>query len=285
MKLNEIYTSKLPISFEVFPPKDDFDGQKTEKLIQEMTLLEKFSPEVISITYGAGGTNQKNSLELTQKLKNSVKANIMPHFTCINSTKDFVENYLEEIKKLGIENILALRGDIPDGMEHINFEFQHAADLIKFIKSKSNLSIGVAGYPEGHNDCKSIEKDIFYLKQKVDSGADAIFTQLFFDNSAFYKFLDMTSKTEINIPVVAGIMPVLSHKSLVRMLSMSNAKVPNNFMQKLEKHKDDTNATTQIGIEFAIEQCKDLIKNGVNGLHFFTLNKSYATSKILENIL
>jgi len=286
MRLDEIYSNsaRVPISYEVFPPKNDNDGTKTKNLLSEIEKLKKFEPKLISVTYGAGGTNQEKSIDLVKQLM-LYGYNVMPHFTCVNSTREFVSKYLLEIEDMGIENILALRGDIPAGMEHSIFEFKHASDLAEFIHSKVNISIGVAGYPEKHIDCDTLENDIKNLKNKVDKGADVVFTQLFFDNNAFFDFEKKIKKAGIIKPVVAGIMPLLSYKSIDRITSMSNTKIPDELYSKMKKYKDDLAATTEIGIEYAINQCQDLMDNGVSGLHFYTLNKSYATTKILENIL
>lgn len=285
MKLKQIYSNgDIPVSFEVFPPKNDFDCAKSEALLNEIKLLKKYNPQLISITYGAGGTNRDKSLNLIRLMAKNSDVNLMPHFTCVNSDEAFVDEYLNELKPLNIENILALRGDIPEGMEHTKFEFKHASDLINYIKPHSDLSIAAACYPEGHIEAESIESDIMYLKQKVELGVDVLFTQLFFDNNKYYEFVEKFNKIGVNIPVIAGIMPVVNYKSLQKMLTMCRVTVPTKFLQQMEKYQEDADAVKQIGIEFASNQCQDLMKNGVSGLHFYTLNKAYSTSKILDNI-
>ncbi len=276
MKLREIYnTDKTTISFEVFPPKEN-----SEKLLEEINVLKQHNPAFISLTYGAGG-NENKSFELLKQIKDT-GINVMPHFTCITTTKENIEKNINKLINLGIENILALRGDIPENKELQKHDFYHASDLVEFIKHKTNLSIGVAGYPEGHIESPNIDTDISYLKAKVDKGADAIFTQLFFDNNNFYKFIDKTEKAGINIPIIPGIMPIISEKQVEKMVKLANITVPKNIQENICKLKDKD--LIEFGIEYASFQCEELIKNGIKGLHFYTLNKYYSTNQILNNI-
>ncbi len=276
MKLREIYnTDKTVISFEVFPPKEN-----SEKLLEEIKVLKEHNPAFISLTYGAGG-NENKSFELLKQIKDT-GINVMPHFTCITTTKENIEKNINTIINLNIENILALRGDIPENKELQKHDFNYASDLVEFIKHKNNLSIGVAGYPEGHIESPDLDTDINYLKAKVDKGADAIFTQLFFDNNNFYKFIDKTEKAGINIPIIPGIMPIISEKQVEKMVKLANITVPKNIQENISKLKDKD--LIEFGIEYATSQCEDLIKNGIKGLHFYTLNKSYSTNQILNNI-
>ena len=276
MKLREIYnTDKTVISFEVFPPKEN-----SEKLLEEIKVLKYHNPAFISLTYGAGG-NENKSFELLKQIKDT-GINVMPHFTCISTTKKNIERNINKLIDLKIENILALRGDIPENKEFQKHDFNYASDLVEFIKHKTNLSIGVAGYPEGHIESPDLDTDINYLKAKVDKGADAIFTQLFFDNNNFYKFIDKTEKAGINIPIIPGIMPIISKKQVEKMVKLANITVPPNVQENISKLKDKD--LIEFGIEYATSQCEELIKNGIKGLHFYTLNKSYSTNEILNNI-
>ena len=276
MKLREIYnTDKTAISFEVFPPKEN-----SEKLLEEIKVLKEHNPAFISLTYGAGG-NENKSFELLKQIKDT-GINVMPHFTCITTTKENIEKNINTIINLNIENILALRGDIPENKELQKHDFNYASDLVEFIKHKTNLSIGVAGYPEGHIESPDLDTDINYLNAKVDKGADAIFTQLFFDNNNFYKFIDKTEKAGINIPIIPGIMPIISEKQVEKMVKLANITVPKNVQENISKLKDKD--LIEFGIEYATSQCGELIKNGIKGLHFYTLNKSYSTNEILNNI-
>lgn len=276
MKLREIYnTDKTVISFEVFPPKEN-----SEKLLEEIKDLKHHNPAFISLTYGAGG-NENKSFELLKQIKDT-GINVMPHFTCISTTKENIERNINKLIDLKIENILALRGDIPENKELQKHDFNYASDLVEFIKHKTNLSIGVAGYPEGHIESPDLDTDINYLKAKVDKGVDAIFTQLFFDNNNFYKFIDKTEKAGINIPIIPGIMPIISKKQVEKMVKLANITVPQNVQENISKLKDKD--LIEFGIEYATSQCEELIKNGIKGLHFYTLNKSYSTNEILNNI-
>lgn len=276
MKLREIYdTDKTVISFEVFPPKEN-----SEKLLEEINILKQHNPAFISLTYGAGG-NENKSFELLKQIKNT-GINVMPHFTCITSTKKNIERNINKLINIGVENILALRGDIPEDKELQKHDFNHASDLVEFIRHKTDLSIGVAGYPEGHIESPDLDTDINYLKAKVNKGADAIFTQLFFDNNNFYKFIDKTNKAGINISIIPGIMPIISEKQVNKMVRLANITVPKKVQENLNKLKDKD--LIEFGIEYASYQCEDLIKNGIKGLHFYTLDKSYSTNIILNNI-
>lgn len=295
MDLKELYTkqkytqngsfaqSKPVISFEVFPPKNDETGEKLEHLLDHLKILKKYDPAFISLTYGAGGGNQQKSFDIIKGIK-ELGLNVMPHFTCVGTTKSQVREYLKDIKSLGIKNILALRGDLPDGMTTENFEFHFANELVEFIKSETDLSIGVAGYPEGHIECADLSLDLDNLKRKVDSGADAIYTQLFFENDKFFSFVDTARESGISVPIIPGILPITSYASLSRMLSMVKVSMPESLMTELEKFKDNPSDIKKIGIEFASSQCQQLIEARVQGLHFYTINSSTAVSGILDNL-
>lgn len=288
MNLKEIYkkTKKSTvISYEVFPPKNDTVGDKLDKLISELDVLKKFDPSLVSITYGAGGSNQCQSIEILKRIRNELKLTPMPHFTCVSTSRNHIYEYLNTIESLDVKNILALRGDIPnDGNEYCH-DFVHADELVDYIKKQSALSVAVAGYPEGHIESPTINEDIKFLKQKVSKGADVIYTQLFFDNSKYFSFVDLCINADITVPIIPGILPVTNFQQMERMVSLCRVSVPAIFWDKLEKHKDDIEYTTKAGIDFASAQCSQLIENGVNGLHFYTLNKSFAVNQILTNIL
>lgn len=282
MKLNEIYAKEdgLKISFEVFPPKDGEAGHPA--LLSELEFLKKYKPVLVSLTWGAGGNNN-NSFELI-KLINE-KFNLMPHFTCVCSSKETVENHLECIEHLGIENILALRGDEPKDIDVCHTDFRYANELVAFIRGRAALSVAVAGYPEGHIEAPDIKTDIINLKKKIDAGAEVIYTQLFFDNDKFFKYRELVANAGINVPVIPGIMPVLSMKQVKKMTSMAKISIPAEMMKNLEKFENSPDDMKNFGIEFALSQCSNLISNGVDAMHFYTLNKSYSVSKILDSIL
>ena len=275
MRLNEIYKEKLQISFEMFPEEN------ISNVYNVLAELKKYNPSLVSLTYGAGGKNKEFSKSIVREMKSEY--NLMPHFTCICNSKENVENDIINLECLGIKNILALRGDMPDNNTVCYMDFKHANDLVAFIKSKTDLSIGVAGYPEGHIESPDLDTDLKYLKQKVETGADVIYTQLFFNNDKFYSFVEKVRKMGIDKPVIPGVMPIISQKQVNKMTNLARIEVPKIVREKLEKYS--TADLKEFGVEYAFKQCEGLIDFGVKGLHFYTLNKSYSTSKILDNIL
>ena len=286
MELSEIYQERNigtlgdfapKVSFEIFPPK----GNDISSLYEELRLLKRFEPVLISLTYGANGAANRFSIEDMKSIRD-LEFNLMPHFTCVSSLKNEVEDHIVSVENLGIENILALRGDIPDYIRRDELDFKYANELVEFIKEKTTLSIGVAGYPETHPESKDIKEDIHNLKRKVDAGASVIFTQLFFDNEKYYRYVENVRKAGIEVPVVPGVMPIRSLKHIEKMISMTKVTMPKALKDKFEKYPDDTK---KIGTEFCISQCQDLIEFGVPGLHYFILNHSDQISQILENIL
>ncbi|MBO6256950.1 methylenetetrahydrofolate reductase [bacterium] len=285
MELSEIYQNNCngaiwdfspKISFEIFPPKNG----DISNLFEELRILKRYNPVLVSLTYGASGGLNRFTFENLKSIRD-LELNLMPHFTCVSMLKDEIEKHITSVENLGIENILALRGDIPDYMTDKELDFAHANELVEFIQAKTTLSIGVAGYPEGHIESKNLKDDIKYLKKKVDAGASAIFTQLFFDNDKLYRYIETVKNSGINVPIVAGIMPVRSFKQIQKMTSMAKVTVPAKLIQQLEKYPEEA---LKIGTEFAINQCENLMENGVNSLHFFTLNHSDQVSEILNNI-
>ncbi|MBQ8458539.1 methylenetetrahydrofolate reductase [bacterium] len=278
MELSEIYqnTNKYNISFEIFPPKNG----DISKLFDELRILKKYNPALVSLTYGANGSTRNFSIELLQMILD-LELNPMPHFTCVCTTRELIEHYIVQIENMGIENILALRGDKSGDENLCSLDFQYANELVDFIHQKTTLSIGVGGYPQGHPQAVSLEKDIENLKRKVDAGASAIFTQLFFENDKFYKYVEHVRKAGIDIPIIAGIMPVRSLEQAQKMVEMTRVQIPQTLQEKLEKYPNDSK---KFGIDYAIEQCQNLISNNVSGLHFYTLNKSDMVSEILDRI-
>lgn len=291
MKLKEIYdkkdirrkgvsdSGKPVISFEIFPPKGG--EEQYPALFVELEKLKKYEPALVSLTWGAGGNNN-NSFDLIKMVNE--RFNVMPHFTCICNSFKNVEEHITDIENLGIDNILALRGDEPQDIKVCHTDFRFANELVRFIKSKSNLSVGVAGYPEGHIETPDLSKDIENLRKKVDEGAEAIYTQLFFDNEKFFSYVELVRDAGIKIPIIPGIMPVLSMKQVLRMTSLAKITVPDALMYKLQKYENNPEDLKKFGVDFASSQCSELIKAGIEGLHFFTLNKADSTSQILSNI-
>lgn len=277
MELSEIYQlNKTQVSFEIFPPKN---GDISE-LFDELRILKKYNPALVSVTYGANGGTRDFSFDILRMILD-LEMEPMPHFTCVCSTKELIEHYIIQIENMGIENILALRGDKGESEEFCSLDFRYANELVEYIREKTTLSIGVAGYPQGHPEAESLEQDIDNLKRKVDAGASVIFTQLFFENDKFYRYVDMVRDAGIEIPIVAGIMPVRSLAQAQKMVEMTSVQIPDCLRQNLEKYPDDMK---RVGVEFAAEQCQNLIDNKVSGLHFFSLNHSDMVSDILDNI-
>lgn len=290
MRLKEIYKLKKPvISYEIFPPKGDPEevNIKIEQLFNELKILSKFNPSFISVTFGAGGSTKERTLELVLKIKKELEISPMPHFTCVGMIKSEVLHYLKLIQEANIENILALRGDPPQGeTKFVKPEggFGYANELVEFIMAKTDLDIAVAGYPEGHQEAESFEADIINLKRKIDAGASIIITQLFYDNNFYFNFVEKAEKAGINIPIVPGILPTTSFTQIKKIPTLCRCTLPQDLVKNLEKHQENNSAMRQIGIEFAINQCRELVKSGVPGLHFYTFNKSFATESILNAI-
>lgn len=291
MKLKEIYNSNKPIvSFEIFPPKAQNSAelnQKINELFDELRILAKFNPAFISVTYGAGGSTREATLDIVTRIKNELEIPPMPHFTCVGSSKDNILEYLKKIENAGIENILALRGDPPKGDTCFikpKDGFGYANELVEFIKSNTNLGVAVAGYPECHLECCSLEKDIENLKRKIDCGADIAITQVFYDNNCYFEFVEKARKQGINIPIIPGILPITSFSQIERISTLSGCKLPDELSQKLAENKDDKEAIKQIGIGFAVKQTNELLESSVSGIHFYPLNKASAVKSVLENI-
>ena len=285
MKIIDILNSKKTvISFEFFPPKTE-KGEL--ELFDNILSLKKLKPDFVSVTYGAGGSTREKTNELAVKISKE-DINVMIHTTSIMHTKNQMKEMIRTYKDEGIDNLLALRGDSPQGinLDYSKQEMVHAADLINLIKSEfgSHFSIGGAAFPEGHLESKDKEKEMEYFKLKQDAGMEFAITQLFFDNSYYYDFLDRTEKKGVNIPIIPGIMPITNYQQIEKFIAMCGATVPKELIEKLERVKENREESEKIGIEYAVKQCEDLMKNGVKGLHFYTLNKSKATIKIYENL-
>ncbi|WP_278599583.1 methylenetetrahydrofolate reductase [NAD(P)H] [Clostridium tertium] len=282
MNINNLFDKKeVVFSFEIFPPKQE---SKIDTIYNTLEELKDLKPDFISVTYGAGGSLSKNmTCEISSIVKNKYKIEPLAHLTCINSNKNQVNSILDNLKQSGIENILALRGDIPLGYKESN-EFDHASDLIKHIKQRGDFNIVGACYPEGHLDSKNLEEDIINLKKKQKAGATHLISQLFFDNEYFYSFLEEKEKYNIDIPVQAGIMPVINTKQINRIVSLCGAKLPKKFIRIMNKYEFNPEALRDAGIAYATEQIVDLISNGVDGIHLYTMNNSYVAKRISTSI-
>ncbi len=280
MKISNILKNKeITVSLEIFPPKIGSELEQSRKIVAEMAALK---PDFISVTYGAAGSTAKFTAELAECVEsNGIPA--LAHVTCVSSDENTLAEYTSSLKSHGIENILALRGDMPQGREPKRV-FAHASDLAARIKEMGDFCIGGACYPEGHPEAVTVAADIDALKIKAESGCEFFTTQMFFDNEIMYSFLSKFQRKGINIPVIAGIMPITNANQLKRSVSLSGTNVPRRFREIVERFGSDPAAMKQAGIAFATEQIIDLIANGVNNIHIYAMNKPDVAAKILENI-
>lgn len=272
----------LRISFEVFPPKTEGG---IESLFEALTDLKKFDPAFISVTYGAGGSTQGWTRELAIKIQKELKLNAAFHFTCVGSNRDQIKTYVQNLKSEGLNLVVALRGDPPAGEKNFTPAkdgFRYASELVEYLKEIGGFSMAVAGYPEGHVECTSVEDDLKHLKEKVDAGADIIITQLFFDNKDYFDFVARARNMGITVPIIPGIMPVLSTAQIKRISTLIGAKIPDELLKNLEACGEDANAMREVGIKWALKQCLELRDRQVPGIHFYILNKSISTQRILE---
>ena len=270
---------RFSVSFEVFPPKTD---TAFENVLAATEKIAELNPSFISVTYGAGGSTSKLTIEVASDITNLHNVPVLPHLTCVASTKEHVRSMLEQIHENNIDNIMALRGDLPkDGI--ICNDYKHASDLIADIRSiDPDICIGGACYPEGHIECEHKSDDINYLKLKVDAGCDFLTTQMFFDNNIFYNFLYRIKDKGINVPVLPGIMPITTARQLSRSVALSGTSVPERFRAIVDRFGDDPAAMRQAGIVYACEQIIDLIANGVTHIHVYSMNKPDVAKDILS---
>ena len=274
------------VSFEFFPPKTP-EGEKNlfEKTIPALLELK---PDYCSVTYGAGGTTRDKTLGIVDRIQREHGLTTMMHLTCVNSTKDELASVLAEAKERGIKNILALRGDPPPGAAEWTATeggFTYSSELVAFLKEIGGFCIGTAGFPEGHIAQKGgALADWDFLRQKIAAGADFVITQLFFDNEDFYCFHDYLAIHEVTVPIIPGVLPVSSAKQTKKFTEMCGARLPERFLKRLDEIGDDDEAAAKFGIEYATEQCRVLLKSGVQGIHFYTLNKAASTTAIVRNL-
>ncbi len=268
--IDTINSKDITLSFEVFPPKTDAGYASVAAATEKIAALK---PDFMSVTYGAGGGTSKNTASIAENLQKTYGVDVLAHLTCVSSDKEFVHGMIKTYKEKGIENIMALRGDIPKEGRSV-FDYNHASELIYDIKSlDDSFCIGGACYPEGHVECGSQAEDIRHLKEKVDAGCDFLTTQMFFDNSTMYSFLYRIREAGIEVPVVAGIMPITNTKQVERSVSLSGATIPRRFRTLVDRFGHDPEKMKQAGVIYATEQIIDLISNGVNHIHIYTMNK------------
>lgn len=281
MRIIDIIKGEKPsLSFEVFPPKT---SDKYENVVAAADKIAALKPDFMSVTYGAGGGTSHYTADITSRL---MKCGVtsMAHLTCVSSTKEMIKNELEKLKNLGIENILALRGDIPENFSVDKMEYRYACDLIREIKETGNFCIGGACYPETHPESENSTKDIEYLRIKAEAGCEFFTTQMFFDNNILYNFMYRILKAGIDVPVVAGIMPVTNASQMKRICDISKNALPQRFVRIVDRYGDKPEAMKQAGIAYATEQIIDLYANGVNAVHVYSMNRPDVAEAIKNNL-
>ena len=283
MKISELLkTKEVTISCELFPPKKGSELKKAHQVVKEMAIR---NPAYISVTYGASGGISEHTVDMANEVQNVNGVTALAHLTCASSGREKIQEVLAKLQQHHIENILALRGDIPENLDFpLPGQYRHASDLIEEIKSFGDFCIGGACYPEGHPEAESVDADLNYLKQKVEAGCEFLTTQMFFDNNILYNFLYRALKKNIQVPVIAGIMPVTNVNQIKRITALSGTALPQRFRAIVERFADHPAALGQAGIAYATEQIIDLIANGVNNVHIYTMNKPDVAGAILKNL-
>jgi methylenetetrahydrofolate reductase (NADPH) len=288
MKISDILKTTRPtISFEFFPPKND---EAMANLLETLGHLHELRPSFATCTYGAGGSTRARTLEVTLKIKEQFGLEAMAHFTCVGQTLKDIDGVLENFAEHGIENVLALRGDRPSNQpeppEGWFPDFKNAVDLLRHLRKQfaNTFGLGCAGYPEKHPEAPDFETDLCRLKDKVDAGADFIITQLYFDNEHFFRFVKRCREIGITVPIIAGIMPVTNVAQIKRFTAMCGSVIPENMLADLDPIADNPDLVAQYGIDWSTRQCRELLAAKVDGLHFYTLNKSKATRQIVQNL-
>ena len=281
MKITEIINGEKPsLSFEVFPPKTSDKYENISNAVKEIAALK---PSYISVTYGAGGGTSQFTSKIAKEVQ-SYGVTSLAHLSCISSNKEIVDSELNKLKELGIENILALRGDLPQGSDNNKLYFHYAYELIDEIKGCGDFCIGGACYPECHPDSVSPEKDLEYLKIKIDHGCDFLTTQMFFDNDLFYSFIDKASKIGINVPVIEGLMPVTNVAQLKKIVMLSGNALPKNFMKIVDKYHDDSDSFKKASMDFTVNQAMDIYAKGFRAVHIYSMNKPDVAMEIKNNL-
>lgn len=276
---------QIPISFEVFPPKKDGEFEAAFTTLDKLGAL---NPAFISVTYGAGGSNSKKTVEIASYIQNNLRLPALAHITCVGSKRELLQDVIESLKAAGVTRVLALRGDRPRDMTDEQFasrDFEHASDMIAYLKQISpDLHIAAACYPEKHYECFSMQSDLGYLKLKQDMGVEDLISQMFFDNDYFYEFLDKARRKGVTAPIHAGIMPVTNASQLGTSISLSGATIPKAFADMIARYGDSPEDMRKAGIDYAIRQIIDLQQNGVDGIHIYTMNKPKMAAEIMEAV-
>jgi methylenetetrahydrofolate reductase (NADPH) len=286
MKITDIFSSlSRTFSFEFFPPKDEISA--VDFGINVGQLL-KLNPSFVSVTYGAGGSTRERTFTLVDYLQNKIGLNTMAHYTCVGASKEKVANDMEHLVKIGIENVMLLRGDPPKGIADFVFEangFKYANELIHFVSGMNyGFSVGAAANPEKHPEADTMENYLLQLRRKCEAGADFLITQLFFDNDVYYRFVDKARQAGISCRIIPGLIPLTSHKQINRFINMAATSFPADLLEKMEEYRDNDEKAYQTGLDHSIRQCVDLLRNGAPGIHFYTLNKSHAAVEVFESL-
>lgn len=285
MKIRDLFQkNRFSLSFEIFPPKRE---GSLEPLYRTVGELLPCRPHFISVTYGAGGSTRHKTVEISEHIKNELKQEVLAHLTCVESTRRDIDAILAELADRGIENVLALRGDPPKGEEvFVRPEggFGYANELVEFIHGMGRFCIGVAGYPEGHPEAPSLEKDMDNLKRKVDAGADFVITQLFFVNDHYYRFRDRALGAGIGVPLIPGVFPIFNFSQIARMTSLCGAEIPPRLFEKLDRISEKPEEVEKYGIDYAVRQTDDLLGNGIPGIHYYSMNRSDHILRILGSL-
>lgn len=285
MKITELFVSQeKTFSFEFFPPKDEISAVDFGINIGR---LMKLSPSFVTVTYGAGGSTQERTFALVDYLQNKIGLTTVAHYTCVGATKEKIDSDLQLLHSKGINNLMLLRGDPPKGKDSFvatEGGFGYASELIQYVEEKYDFCIAGAAYVEKHPEAKSMQEDLKNLKLKTDAGAEFLFTQLFFDNKYYFDFIEKAREAGINCRIIPGIIPLTSYKQIERFTKMSSTNIPDNLVETISKYKDDKHKMYEIGVEFTIKQCQELLEKGAPGIHFYTLNKSRAAVEIFESL-
>lgn len=283
MRIDTLLATDEPtFSFEFFPPRTEQGEQNLLAALRDLTALE---PDYVSVTYGAGGTTQGKTIEIIERIKHDFGLEAMAHFTCVNATEQELRGVLDRMRAAGIHNVLALRGDPPQGQERWTKTaggLEYSSELVALLNADYEFAVGAACFPEGHIDAASPETDLRYLKEKVDAGVDFLITQLFFDNDLYFDFVERAREAGVTVPIIPGIWPITGYQQIARVTAMCGATLPEHLLSELEQRKDSEEAVAEFGVAYATLQTADLLAKGAPGAHFYTLNRSPATRAILS---
>ncbi len=284
MKIKDILRQKRTVSCEFFPPRNE---EGIPAVFRAIDRVRGFSPDFISVTYGAGGSTRSFTERITMQVKRETDLEVMAHLTCVAQTRKAVHRVLERLNQAGVDNIIALRGDPPRGEDTFvapEKGFGHASELIEHIRQNFDFGLAAACYPEGHTESPDLNSDIRYAREKVDKGADFLITQLFYDNRYFFDFMERAEQVGINVPVIPGVLPILNTAQIRRFTALCGATIPAELDSKLEEYAADDDSVRDLGIEYASRQVQELWDGGASGVHFYVLNRSYSVSRILANL-